>query len=198
MGIDPIGGIDKSIPGYDRASKAYQNSGVDQQPGQVKSKKIGDPVSVSLQRASSTMGKLATVNEDKNLFATNVRLTDKALQEISGVMDKMKVHLDTIVKNWPPFPQESEQRKEILMSYASLRKEILKMTVPLPPTQVYEKNTRLWDNLGYTDNQELARSVPDITPASTDEQVKKASIGLAEAQSAVSAGRDELVRMVSE
>jgi hypothetical protein len=164
----------------------------------VKRKKSDDPVSVSLQRASSTMGKLAAVNEDKNLFAVNVRLTDKALQEVSVVMDKMKVHLDRIVKNWPPFPPESEQRKEILMSYASLRKEIIKMTLPLPPPQVYEKNTGLWENLGYTDNQKLARSVPDITPASTDEQVKTASIGLAEMQASVSAGRGELVRMVSE
>lgn len=197
MSIDPIGGIDKTVSGYDKAYKAHQNATGEQQSAKI-AVKGKDPVSVSLQRMSSIMGKLETVNEEKNIFAKNIRETDKALQEVSGVIDKMKVHLDKIVKNWPPFPLDSEQRKEILMSYVSLRKEILQMMVPSPPAAVYEKNTKLWEKLGYTDTKNLHDSMPEITGSSTDEQVRTASARLDGLQSTVLAGRSELVRMVSE
>lgn len=197
MGVDPINGLDKAIPGYNAARQAYRGSGTEQQVVAPVAKGQ-EPVSVSLQRSSNTMGRLESVNEEKNIFARNIRATDKALQDFSEVIDKMKDRLDTVVKNWPPFPKDSSERKEILMSYVSLRKEILSMTFPPPPAPVYEKNTTLWEKFGYNDTQKLANSVPDIPETATNDQVISARDGIKALQSDVLQGRNELVRAVTE
>jgi hypothetical protein len=198
MGVDPIGGLEKTVPGYDAARQAYRSAGNEQQTAQ-QTVQGQEPVSLSLQRNSNTMGRLETVNEEKNLFARNIRATDKALQEISTAVEKMKSHLDTIVKNWPPFPPDSSERKDLLMSYAALRKQILSMTFPPPPPPVYEKNTSLWEKFGYNnDAQQLSHTVPDITETATDVQVSSARDGIETLQAAVSQGRSELVRAVTE
>lgn len=196
MGVEAIGGIEKIMAAYDAKAKTYGSVAAGQQQT-AGAQAENDPVSVNLQRVSNTMGKLESVNEEKNLFAKNVRAADRALESASGVVSRMKGQLETILKNFPPFPADSADRKAILMSYSSLRKEILSMTFPPPPVPVYEKNVTLWDKFGYNDAQKLSDSVPEVTPASTDAQVKAASDGLDSLQAAVSAGRGELLKAVT-
>lgn len=176
---------------------AYQKASRDQQ---AKSTQVadGDPVSVSLQRSSSTMGKLGSVNEEKNILATNIRIADKALQEVSNVSIKMKERLETIVKNWPPFTQDSAERKELLMSYVSLRKEIEKLTFPPPPVPLYENNQKLWEKLDLSDSQKLDAVLPDLSVTAPDSQVQRAIGSLDELQATIGEGRKELYRAVTE
>ena len=82
------------------------------------------------------------------------------------------------------------------MSYISLRKEILSMTFPPPPAPVYEKNTSLWEKLGYTETVSIASSVPEISSTSTDTEVHAASKILGELGSAVTKAQNELVGFV--
>ncbi len=195
MAIDPIAGSEKIMAVPDAAGKIYQQAGREQE-----AKKGTDPARdsdvISFQMANSTMGRLGSVNEELNLVAKGIRETDGALREASGIMDRMKDRLDVIIKNNPPFPSESAERKEILMSYTSLRKEILKLTFPPPPPPVYEKNTALWEKLGFADKEKMTGSVPDLSEAATDTQVRSAARGIEELHAAVMQGRNELAMTV--
>jgi seryl-tRNA synthetase len=176
---------------------AYQKTSADQKTKSTQGAG-GDPVSVSLQRSSSTMGKLGSVNEDKNLFATGIRETDKALQEVSTVTVKMKERLETIVKNFPPFPVDSAERKDLLMSYVSLRKEIEKLTFPKPPAPVYENNQKLWEKIDFSDTRKVAEALPVLDETSSDSQVRRAVGSLDELQTSLCEGRKELFRTITE
>ena len=197
MGVDPIGGMEKMAPVQDSIRKVYQNVSGDQKTSSTQGVG-GDTVSVSLQRSSSTMDKLGSVNEEKNLFATAIRETDKALHEVSNVTVKMKVRLETIVKNFPPFTMDSAERKDLLMSYISLRKEIEKMTFPKPPAPVYENNQKLWEKLDFTDSRKVAESIPALDETSSDSQVRRAVGSLNELQASLGDGRKELFRTITE
>jgi hypothetical protein len=194
MAIDPLSQVDKTAVVGDPARKLNQHIQYEHE-NRPADKTAGDPVSVSLQRASSTMGKLGVYNEEKILMAKNIRETDSALQGISDTVDRMKVNLEKIVKNWPPFSPDSSERKAYLMSCVSLRKEIVKMTVPPPPKPVYEKNKIVWDNLGAHDGGKF--SVPEISDSSTDAQVKTALGKLYELGSKIAAGRKDLILNVT-
>lgn len=197
MAIEPIGGSDKTAAMQDQVRKTYQAPAPQQKPGDT-AQQNDEPVSVSLRRASSTMGKLGSFVEEKNQVARSIRTASEALVKASGVIDGMKENLGRIIKNYPPFPQDSAERKEILMSYVSLRKEILSMTFPPPPAPVYEKNTTLWEKLGYTAQGSIASSVPEISPTATDPEVRAASKILGELGSAVTSARKELVGFVTD
>lgn len=197
MAVDPIGGNEKVAPVQDPVRMAYQKSSSDQKTKSTQGPG-DDPVSVSLQRSSSTMGKLGSVNEDKNLFATSIRESDKALQEVSKAAVKMKERLETIVKNFPPFAQGSLERKELLMSYVSLRKEIEKLTFPKPPAPVYENNQKLWEKIDFSDSRKVAETLPTLDETSTDTQVWRAVGSLEQLQTNLGEGRKELFRTITE
>lgn len=197
MSADPIGVIDKVVPVQDSLRTAYH-----QAPDEQKKKSVqgagGDTVSVSLQRSSSTMDKLGSVNEEKNLFATDIRKTDKALHEVSNVTVKMKERLETIVKNFPPFTMDSAERKDLLMSYISLRKQIEKLTFPKPPAPVYENNQKLWEKLDFADTQKVAEAIPALDETSSDSQVRRTVGSLNELQTSLGEGRIDLFRTITE
>jgi len=197
MGVDPVGGIEKMAPVQDSVRKVYQNVSGDQKTSSTAGAGV-DTVSVSLQRSSSTMDKLGSVNEEKNLFATAIRETDKALHAVSNITVKMKERLEMIIKNFPPFTMDSAERKDLLMSYISLRKEIEKMTFPKPPAPVYENNQKLWEKLDFTDSRKVADAIPELAVTAPDKQVRRAVGSLSELQTSLGDGRKELFRTITE
>jgi hypothetical protein len=197
MAIDAIGGNEQMAPMQDQVRQTYQAAAPQQQSG-LNLKQSDEPVSVSIQRSSSTMGRLDSFNEQKNQMARNIRTTSDALATLSEAVSGMKENLGKIIKNYPPFPPDSSERKEILMSYVSLRKEILNMTFPSPPAPLYEKNATPWEKLGYTEKGSIASSVPEISSTATDSEVVTASKILAELGSAVTSAQHELVGFVTD
>jgi hypothetical protein len=195
MAIEAIGGNEKLAAMQDQVRKTYQVATPHQQPG-LNAQQSDEPVSVSIQRNSSAMGRLGNLNEEKNLMARNIRDTADALANVSDAVSGLKENLGKIIKNYPPFPQDSAERKEILMSYISLRKEILQMTFPPPPEALYEIKPALWEKLGYTDKESIASSVPEISSTATDSEVRAASKLLGELGSAVTSAQSELVGFV--
>ncbi len=199
MAIEPIAGSEKFSSVQDHMRKAYQAEIPKQhQQHEQNARKDPDPVSVTVNRASSTMGKLGSFNEEKNLMAKNIRSSSEALSRASDVVARLKEDLGKIIKNYPPFTQDSLERKEILMSYVSLRKEIVSMIFPPPPAPVYEKNTSIWEKLGYTETGSVATPVPDLSPTATDEEVFAASKILGELGSDIVTARNELVGFVTD
>jgi hypothetical protein len=65
-----------------------------------------------------------------NDVAQKIRTTDSGMNKIISYLDEMKAQLEKIVKNYPPFPADSEDRKKLLTSFTSLRRQIEQLTLP--------------------------------------------------------------------
>jgi hypothetical protein len=108
-----------------------------------------------------------------NQQAKSVRETNETINTAVDQIDSMKNSLQTISKNYPPFPVDSKQRNEILMEYTSLRKELIRLMVPPPPPPVYEKVQHMWSSLFDQNGQINATAVPEVAKTNTDESLQK-------------------------
>jgi len=197
MAIEPIGGNEKIASMPDQMRKSYQ-AAIPQQQQAANSQQNDDLVAISLQGSSATMGRMDTFMEEKNLLAKNIRSVAETLTKVADVIGGMNETLAKIVKNYPPFPPDSSERRDLLMSYISLRKEILGMTFPPPPQPLYERDTTLWDKLGYTDKGSIESNVPELLSTAPDTEVISASRALSHLGSAVTSARSALVGFVTE
>ena len=110
-----------------------------------------------------------------NQQAKSVRETNESINKAVDQIDTMRGNLQTIIKNFPPFPIDSKERSEILMGYTSLRKELIRLMVPPPPTPVYEKVQHMWSSLFEGNGQVIAAAIPDLDNRSSDATVKEAA-----------------------
>src|SRR5512139_228902 len=65
---------------------------------------------VRVNRSRSSQQMLQTINSGLDLVAMNIRMADSAMKTVGDYIDHMKAQLETIVKNYPPFPPGSEER----------------------------------------------------------------------------------------
>lgn len=107
-----------------------------------------------------------------------VRETNEMLNQQADSIEKLTTALNTIMKNFPPFPIDSKERQEILMSYTSIRKEIMKMLVPPPPSQVYEQVKNTWKTVLGENGQLQPHAVPALQSDSSDAALGDAANGL--------------------
>ncbi len=135
---------------------------------------------VRLTTPSATLKSLETVktieqiHAYRNQLVNDTRATNEALNKATGWLDQMQTNLTAITKNYPPFPLQDTKRKDLLMSYASIREEIVKMTVPAPPAPTYEKVKGMWSSLFGQNGQILPHAVPELHATSGDNEVKAA------------------------
>ena len=120
---------------------------------------------------------LGFLNDGSNSIALHTKQTDQKLSVAADSIEKMKGTLEDIVKNYPPFSPENSARKELLMSYASIRKELLKLTFPPPPPPIYEKIQHQWQDLFQKDASQNAIKLPGELGSSTPDSDLKATIG---------------------
>lgn len=133
--------------------------------------------SVTLKNVD-TVRAIEQLHSRMNQQIKSVRETNEALNKEVTQVEQMTTNLNTIMKNFPPFPVSSKERQEILMSYTSLRQEILKMMVPPPPQQIYDQIKDTWKSL-FADNGQLqASAVSALQPDSSDAAVKDAAKSL--------------------
>jgi len=143
------------------------------------------PVSDSVQIKSSAMAKnLDTVKAIEqmhtrlNELVKGVRQTNEQLNKAAEQVAQMQGSAMAIVKNYPPYPIESVERRELMMSYMSLRKEIESLMIPPPPQPVYEKVKSMWEAMFSQNGQMLANAVPALETSSGDKQVQQAAVQL--------------------
>lgn len=111
---------------------------------------VGDKVSIKVelpQNTVDTLQKMGNISDFLNSVATNLRQTNEGLKATSSIVEKMKAPLDKIIKNFPPYSLESKDRIDQLMSYSSLKKQIISLMVPPPPPPIYENVKHLWEDL---------------------------------------------------
>jgi ABC-type transporter Mla subunit MlaD len=109
-----------------------------------------------------------------NSLIKGVRETNESINNAAEQVNSMSSALEGITKNFPPFPLGSKERQELLMSYTSIRQEIMKMTIPPPPPPIYEKVTSMWDSIFAQNGQILPSAVPALEINSSDQQVQAA------------------------
>ncbi|MSM40293.1 MAG: hypothetical protein GJT30_11805 [Geobacter sp.] len=188
--VDPIQSAQTAQMVQDLAHKKLAGTGQSspqemKQPGQ-------DSVTVAVPASTKSLERLESVTNELNQVAKQVRATDSALQERHSLISQMKVELNKIVKNYPPFLMDSDERKEILMSYRSLRQFIEKLIVPPPPDPIYKQEKHLWDKL--TTQDATTADTPDLTLTASDGQVASALESLGADQAAVENGREALAK----
>jgi hypothetical protein len=129
----------------------------------------GDRVSIKVdlpKNTVDTLQKMGNLSDFLNSVATSIRQTSEGLKATSGVVEDMKTSLDNIIKTYPPYSIESKERIAQLMTYAALKKQIISLMVPAPPTPIYEKVQHLWEDLfsgqnGTIQTPTLPLDVPD-------------------------------------
>ncbi len=168
------------------SDRVKQDSGAETGILSVTQGKASAPQNDSVRITSSvTMKNVDTVRaiEEMHLRMNqqikSVRQTNEAINQQADGVEKLSAALSAIVKNFPPFPVENKTRQEILMSYISIRKEILKMTVPPPPLPVYEKVKHLWGSLFEENGRLSSDSIPPLQTDSSDSAVGSAVDDLA-------------------
>jgi hypothetical protein len=153
-----------------------------------------DQVSISItvpQLTLDTIQNISSVSDLLNSTAKSIRETGSSLKASSDLLSQMKSELGKIIKNFPPFPPESAERREILMSYQSIREQIDKMSIPAPPAPVYERVQSIWQEV-FPANKQSRLDTPALTQNATDSQVQQADEQLTFTRSAVTQLREAI------
>ncbi|MDY0383110.1 hypothetical protein [Trichlorobacter sp.] len=142
-------------------------------------------VSDQVQTSSVALKNLDTVkaieqmHTKMNQLISGVRETNEQLAKAAEQVSAMQANLNAIIKNYPPFNLDSKDRQDLLMSYASIRQELIKMMVPPPPPPIYEQVQHLWNTTVGQNGQMLASAVPALETSSPDSMVQSAASQLA-------------------
>lgn len=108
-----------------------------------------------------------------NQLVKGARETNEEINKVSEQVAHLHENI-LAAKNFPPFPADSKERQEILMSYSSIRQEILRMTVPTPPPALFTQVKDIWNSTFSQNGQLLASSVPSVENGSSDKQMQAA------------------------
>ncbi|NJD38917.1 MAG: hypothetical protein FIA89_11450 [Geobacter sp.] len=147
------------------------------------------------RQTMETIEKIGSVTDLLNTTAKSLRETGNSLQRSSDLMAQMKDQLGTIIKNFPPFPPESAERRDILMSYQAIREQINQLSVPPPPAPVYERVQHLWRELLPQGKNTV--DTPQLNLNATDSQVQQADEQLTFTRAAVTQLREAIGASIS-
>ena len=158
--------------------EAEISSSASLQAYQQQSRQQVPPTDTVHVKTSVTLKNLDTVKAIEQMHARlndlvkGVRQTNEQLNMAAEQISQMQGSLMSVIKNYPPYPIESMERRDLLMSYMSLRKEIESLMIPPPPQPVYEKVQSMWDTMFARNGQLQATAVPALEAGSSDGQVK--------------------------
>lgn len=133
------------------------------------------PLSVN---AVDTVKNLEQLQNKSNELAQDIRSTNKNVGKVTDLVSQMQSSLSSITKNFPPFNIESKERQQILMSYISIRKELIKMSVPPPASPIYEHISSKWEAVIGKNGMIAPDAVPALQTNSSDSEVALAEKNL--------------------
>ena len=174
------------VQAYKQPTQAAQQAQADQAASAAAIKAApARQVSDQVQTSSVALKNLDTVkaieqmHTKMNQLISGVRETNEQLAKAAEQVSAMQSNLNAIIKNYPPFNLDSKDRQELLMSYASIRQELVKMMVPPPPPAIDEQVKHLWDATLGQNGQMQASAVPALEKTSSDSMVQSAAAQLA-------------------
>lgn len=114
-----------------RTRKALDDLGLQMSTGRKINRAKDDPVLWSrIQKNNASVKKLRDINDTLSLVAENIRVADSTMETIGKYIGQMKADLEAIIKNYPPYPPGDPERVKYLRSFAALRDQIDRMTIP--------------------------------------------------------------------
>jgi flagellin-like hook-associated protein FlgL len=184
--------LNQALYNYGRTTKTMDALAQKLSTGKKISAPQDDPVGWAFSSKSrSSFQSFQAVNDSLNNVAMTIRTADNTMDSIGKIIDQMKSQLDIIVKNYPPFPQGSEDRVKLLESFNAIKRQIDQLTVPpnnkgvwkvlADPSTTQEAGD--WTILtgpngeqGIIHNQQVdtgpnGLNIPDIPVNATDQQV---------------------------
>jgi len=88
-----------------------------------------EAVKVSLSQTAEVFSEEADKKKEVTDAAINGRSTRDQLEKADAVLDEMSSQL-TVVKNFPPFPPDNEERVQYLNSLDALKKQLQSLEIP--------------------------------------------------------------------
>lgn len=150
--------------------------------------------SSSITKNLDTVKAIEQMHSRLNELVKGVRQTNEQLNKAAEQVAQMQGSAMAIVKNYPPYPIESVERRELLMSYMSLRKEIESLMIPPPPQPVYERVKSMWEAMFSQNGQMLPSAVPALEAGSGDKQVQQAAAQLSQTHGQLSSMSDQVTQ----
>ena len=135
--MSEISGIHPFMPGLNRPGTTLDNSSNPVTGTWSHTTGSPDGDSLMVAQRDPLLNRLLDANTRFNDLAQSERRFNEGLNQIQDLVGRMKALLETIVKNYPPFPPGSEERVRILKSYSTLREMIDRLTIPPPEEYCY-------------------------------------------------------------
>jgi len=85
---------------------------------------------VGVVRNGSEYYRLAALHDRARVLASTIRTMDQAMEAATSTIETMKKTLNSIIKDFPPYPVGSEERVHRLRDFAALRAMIERLTIP--------------------------------------------------------------------
>lgn len=98
---------------------------------------------LSISKSSSILEKFSTAKAKANSVAQSLKTADETMENVGNLVEEMKQVLESAVKNFPPFPNGSEERVRLLRSFRGLRTLIDKLTIPPDASENNEASNSL-------------------------------------------------------
>jgi hypothetical protein len=112
--------------------------------------------------------KLETIQSRFNSVARTIRVADENMGKIENYIDRMKIELQRIVKNYPPFPPGSQERVKRLKSINAFRRLIDQLTIPPPNEEFAAKIMSDHDVVSKTNDSQKVISESNLHQARPD------------------------------
>ncbi len=90
-------------------------------------------VRVDAQPPPAGLADIDAMKEKRNAIAMTVRQVDATMETIDDNISQMKDQLLRIVKQYPPFPPDSQDRVNFLKSFGQMRRMIERLSFPPVP-----------------------------------------------------------------
>jgi archaellum component FlaC len=137
------------------------------------------------------LNRLNLLKSDLKGVAKKIRSSHNTIETAEKYIDNIKNQLGKIVKNYPPFPQESKERISILRNYSSIRKIIDKLT--FPPQEDFPPEIITWQNTFQEKFPEKnIPNIPELAPTSTDSEISASLEKLEIVKDALKQNRNDL------
>ena len=81
-------------------------------------------------RNGSEYYRLAALHDRARVLASTIRTMDQAMEAATSTIEAMKKTLNSIIKDFPPYPVGSAERVHRLRDFAALRAMIERLTIP--------------------------------------------------------------------
>jgi hypothetical protein len=192
------------VPQYPGEYQRYADLGKKEYPFQNQD--------VALSDERILYNRLERANLETHAVAQKIRSIDETFNRIENNVRHMHKLLDGIVKNFPPFPNNSSERIQSLRQFSALRKMIDQLTMPPPdesPGMILGNSSIHaqagdWE-LKPSDGESVTLSlrplhtgaeglnIPDLASDATDAQVGDALVKTSQAQTAIGLKRRAFV-----